>query len=247
MEDRCISEEFIRNLSPHDTEAWGQILEMLRAVPLDRDSYPHLYGFLLSFAGARGLPVEVPYPTFEPEHDLLQLADMICALEEHLGPTLNRQRIENAFEQSRDFYQARIAGAFVYAFPDGDYRRLVTLVARIGGLARENQHIDANHKQRLLQKIEGLQRRLLHRMSSLDMLWSLVGEAGVVLGKLGVEAMPLAEGMCEIIRITMRVHARAEGLTPATENPLLSEAAQGNNAHGRLKLIDTSGKMASPA
>jgi hypothetical protein len=234
MEDRCFTEEFVRDLSPNDAEAWVQILDRLRTAALDRDSYPDVYGFLLSFSEARHLPVEVPTPVFEPERDVFQLADLIDSLEKHVGPALSRQRIQEAVQRSQEFYQTKIGGAFVYTFLEDDYRRLVALVDRIGTLPRDHEQIDADHRDRLLKRTRQLRQRLHKRMSSLDMFWGLVGEAGVVLGKLGQEAMPLAEDMCEIIRITMRTHARAEGLPGATENPLLSEPAQVDNAHANL-------------
>jgi len=59
-------------------------------------------------------------------------------------------------------------------------------------------------------------------MSSLDKLWGLIGEAGVVLGKFGEDAKPFVDRIVEIAGITWRTQARAEELPSATPLPLLS-------------------------
>jgi hypothetical protein len=226
MEDQCFSEEFVENLSPDNVEAWGQILERLRNIAVTRDCYPSVYGFLLSFAGARGLPVHLPAPTYQPERDMLQLADLIESLEKRIGPGLDRRKTKEAVGRAQDFYQTRIRGAFAYEFLESDYKRLKGLVSEIRILTRESRPTDVDHKRRLMKRIAKLQQALHKRVSSLDVFWGLVGDAGVVLGKFGSEAEPLAQRICEILKIVLRTQARAEGLPPATENPLLSGLAQ---------------------
>ena len=63
-------------------------------------------------------------------------------------------------------------------------------------------------------------------MSNLDKLWGLIGEAGVVLGKFGKDAKPLADRIREIAQITWRTQARAEELPSGARLPLLSDGKQ---------------------
>ena len=121
MEDLYFSEEFVENLSGDTVEAWGQILQRLRSIVLTQDCYASVYGFLLSFAGARGLPVHLPAPTYQPERDMLQLMDLIESLEKRIGPGLDRHRAKEAVGRAQDFYQTKIRGAFAYEFLDSDY------------------------------------------------------------------------------------------------------------------------------
>lgn len=222
MEDTCFSEEFVDELSPDNLEAWGQILLRLRDVVVTPDCYPDVYGFLLSFAGARGCPVRLPAPTYQPEHDMLQLTDIIESLEKCIGAELDKRRTKDAFGRAQDFYQIRIRGAFAYEFLESDYERLRELASEIQILVRGSRPTDVDHKRRLLKRIANLQEELGRRMSSLDMFWGLAGDAGVAIGKLGDDAAQMVQGIREILTIVARTQAKAEGLPLATEHPLLS-------------------------
>ena len=63
-------------------------------------------------------------------------------------------------------------------------------------------------------------------MSSLDKLWGLIGEAGVVLGKFGRDAKPFVDRIREIAQIAWRTQARAEELPSGTPLPLLSKGEE---------------------
>jgi len=191
-----------------------------------RDCYPGVYGFLLSFAGARGSPVQLPVPTYQPECDMRQLADLIDSLEKRIGPALDRRRTKEAVGRAQDFYETRIRGAFAYEFFESDYKRLKGLLSEVQTLTRESRPTDVDHKRRLMKRLANVQQELHKRMPSLDMFWGLVGDAGVMLGKFGNDAEPLVQCICEILEIVVRTQTRAEGLPLATENPLLSGLAQ---------------------
>lgn len=49
-------------------------------------------------------------------------------------------------------------------------------------------------------------------MSNLDQFWGLIGEAGVVLGKLGQDAKPFVDRVREVVDIVWRVQSIAEEL-----------------------------------
>lgn len=82
---------------------------------------------------------------------------------------------------------------------------------------------DAKHKDRVLKRLEALQREVHKKMSNLDKLWSLVGDAGVALGKFGSDAKPFVDRIREIAQIVWRTQARAEELPSGTPLPLLTE------------------------
>ena len=64
-----------------------------------------------------------------------------------------------------------------------------------------------------------LQKEMNKIMSSLDKLWGLVGDAGVVAGKFGKDAKPMIERIREITQIVWSVQARAEELPSNTMLP----------------------------
>ena len=62
-------------------------------------------------------------------------------------------------------------------------------------------------------------------MSDLDRFWGLVGDAGVVVGKLGKDAKPIVDRIQEVAEIIWRTQARAEELPSGQEMPLLTKGS----------------------
>lgn len=98
------------------------------------------------------------------------------------------------------------------------------LLSELRQLITDSDKFDENHRERLLNKLEKLQSELHKRTSNLDKLWGLIGEAGIVLGKFGEDAKPLADRIRKIAEITWRTQARAEELSSGFEMPLLKSA-----------------------
>ena len=81
--------------------------------------------------------------------------------------------------------------------------------------------LEQEHQQRLLRRLEKLQAEMHKKVSDLDRFWGLVGDAGVVLGKLGNDAKPIVDRIKEIASIVWRTQSRAEELPSGTELPSL--------------------------
>jgi hypothetical protein len=62
----------------------------------------------------------------------------------------------------------------------------------------------------------------LHKkVSDLDRFWGLIGDAGVVVGKLGENAKPIVDRIREIADIVWQTQSRAEELPSGTKLPQL--------------------------
>lgn len=118
-------------------------------------------------------------------------------------------------------YNTVLKSAFAYEFSQGDLDRVQVLVDEIRNHITENTSLEENHKFRLLKRLEKLQMELHKRVSDLDRFWGLVGDAGVVLGKLGKDAKPIVDRVKEIAEITWKTQARTEELPSGSQNPVL--------------------------
>lgn len=124
---------------------------------------------------------------------------------------------------TRAKYEALFGRGFVYEFSDGDLALIQMRVNELRDLIAKSKRLDEKHKERILKKLEALQRALHKKMSSLDKLWGLVGEAGVILHKFGEDAKPLVDRIREIAEVTWATQARAEELPSGTPIPRLSD------------------------
>jgi len=118
-------------------------------------------------------------------------------------------------------YTTAFKSSFAYEFSQGDLERVQNLINELRGHIADSQSLDSKHRQRLLNKLEKLQSELHKKVGDMDRLWGLVGEAGVVLGKLGKDAKPIVDRVREIAGIVWETQARAEELPSGTGNPML--------------------------
>lgn len=118
-------------------------------------------------------------------------------------------------------FKAGLGAGFFYEFSQGDLEKVQALINSLRGEISACNDLEEDHKQRLLRRLEKLQGELHKKVSDLDRFWGLIGDAGVVLGKLGNDAKPLVDRIREIADIVWQTQARAEELPSGTEPPLL--------------------------
>lgn len=117
----------------------------------------------------------------------------------------------------------RIKKGFKYEFSDADMRRIQELINELRDRVSNSEIIDADHKSRLLRRLEAVQAELHKRVSDLDRFWGLIGDAGVVLGKFGKDVKPIVDRIKEIAQITWQTQARSEQLPTGSKLPKLND------------------------
>lgn len=133
---------------------------------------------------------------------------------------------KNLIAQSRDKYKNRLKLKFVYEFSESDLERIQTLINELRQKIFKSKSFEEEHRDRLLKRLEKLQRELNKRVSNLDRFWGLVGEAGVVLGKFGDDAKPFVDRIREIAQIIWRTQSAAEELPAGTKIPMLGDNSE---------------------
>ena len=121
----------------------------------------------------------------------------------------------------RNRFRGSLGAAFAYEFSQGDLDRVQALVNELRGLIASTDQFEKEHKQRLLRRLEKLQAEMHKKVSDLDRFWGLVGDAGVVVGKLGADAKPIVDRIREIAEIVWQTQSRAEELPSGTKLPQL--------------------------
>ena len=121
----------------------------------------------------------------------------------------------------RSHFKASLGSGFCYEFSQGDLSKIQALINQIRDLISDTKGLEKEHQQRLLKRLESLQSEVHKRMSDLDRFWGLIGDAGVVLGKLGTDAEPIVNRIREIADIVWQTQTRAEELPSGTKIPML--------------------------
>lgn len=169
---------------------------------------------------------DCPEATESIDHNCPSVKDWITGVKAYFNTKSNENVIKQRINTITNQYQSVLKKAFAYEFTKGDFNRIRSLINELHESIAENRKIEKKYKHRLLGKLEGIQSKLHKTCSNLDELWGLIGDAGVVLGKLGPEAKPIIDGVREITEIIWKTQARTEELPSSAKNPILQEDEQ---------------------
>ncbi|MBI3728505.1 MAG: hypothetical protein HY254_09285 [Burkholderiales bacterium] len=149
--------------------------------------------------------------------DCKALKFFLNSISQHFTTAAAQQK----FSQMKSQFKLTLGGGFSYEFSQGDLTRIQTLVNELREQIASSTLFEGEHQQRLLRRLEKIQTELHKKVSDLDRLWGLIGDAGVVIGKFGNDAKPLVDRIKEIASIVWQTQSRAEELPSGTPVPLL--------------------------
>lgn len=184
------------------------------------EKYLEAHAAFEAFNDAFSLELSIPVLGHDKQENIHLVASSVSQTQAAIEKILADRTVSEA----RSRFRARFEGGFVYEFSDGDLSRIQQLLNELRDEVETSELFDAKHKQRVLNKVESLQRELHKKITSLDKLWGLMGEAGVALGKFGSDAKPFVDRVKEITQIAWRTQARAEELPSGTTLPLLASS-----------------------
>ncbi|WP_460929498.1 hypothetical protein [Pseudomonas sp. MC6] len=155
-----------------------------------------------------------------------QLQRFLVEVKHQVEAKLRIDTNQRKLDQMKNHFSVTLNNAFGYEFTDGDLKRIQQLLNELRELVSANTELDADHKQRLLKRLEEMQREMHKKVSDLSRFYALVGDAGVMLGKLGTNAKPLVDRMKELAGIAWTAQARAEELPSGSDHPMLGNDSE---------------------
>jgi hypothetical protein len=153
------------------------------------------------------------------EDETAQLQSIISNVFRRVSEEIDVIRIEDL----RSKFRVELGSTFSYEFSQGDLDRVQELINALRNELMNCNGLEDGHRQRLMRRLEILQTELHKKVSNLDRFWGLIGDAGVVLGKLGQDAKPLVDRIREITSIVWQTQARAEELPSGLPPPLIGK------------------------
>ncbi|MDP3979146.1 MAG: hypothetical protein Q8P85_14340 [Pseudomonas sp.] len=168
-------------------------------------------------ANSLDIDTEAPIANTEIDENCKNLIEYLKGVHKSLRAEATKLKISSY----KNRYNTALKKSFAYEFSQGDLDRVQVLVNEIRSHITENIALEEDHKRRLLKRLENLQSEFHKRVSDLDRFWGLVGDAGVVLGKLGKDAKPIVDRVREVAEIVWKTQARTEELPSGAQNPML--------------------------
>ena len=173
---------------------------------------------LIELAVAEMLPVSYTLPLLPDSSSRGKRAAAVRDTLQGVIVALEGLEVRAKREKLSSRFRIGIGARFSYEFSQGDLERIQTLLNDLRTMVSASSKFKGDHQQRILARLENLQRELHRKVSDLDRFWGLIGDAGVVLAKLGNDAKPIVDRIREIADIVWNTQGRAEEL-PSTSRP----------------------------
>lgn len=208
------SDDFILSLPAELSESVVKVIEVLNGKnPRTNDDILEARDLLAAIFLSHGSQLEQLILQTQDSNTVFQQLQGIYNT--HFN-TLTTERSKTRQES----FATLLGRSFHYSLSEADAERIQGLINELRTLISENTQFKEDHRRRLLERLEQLQRELHRRLSNLDRFYGLVGDAGVLLGKFGNDAKPFVDRIREIVEIVWRSQAGAEQL-PASAKPAL--------------------------
>ena len=144
--------------------------------------------------------------------NIQNIVNSLATITQSCRRALTERNATTLFGDMKEHYQGIFGAAEVYELSDADLARIQRLVNELRKLISESKLITAEHKGRLLRRLEGMQRELHKNTSDIDRFWGFVAEAGIVARKFGEDLKPISERVTELGTIVITVVMAKEGI-----------------------------------
>ena len=230
------NEEFIDNLSADPVDGLLSIIdhfhEQLRNTPNVEKGELTLeaYCIIQQYREAHNITITELPPAKAWSSDYSQMTKLIANAKNQLDQI---GRVREA-ESETDRAAALVNRSFTYEFTDGDFAKIQALINEMRDIVSESQLFGARHKQRVLERLEKLQREVHKRMTRLDSFWALLPEYGIAIGKFGNDIKPFTDRVIDLGHIFWRAEARRAELPSDSQSVFLprSDEVQDSDEEG---------------
>lgn len=176
-----------------------------------QQDFLEVYALMSALFEARGIKIQLPQPN-PPKVDRSGIHNILQAEKGGASKRLYERGSVAHLNSKTEEYKALFSKAPVYEFSDEDYNRIQQLINELRQSIGSAVLIPADHKRRLLKRLEAMQAELHKRTSDIDRFWGFVAEAGIVTRKFGEDLKPITQCVNELGRIVIAVIMAKEGI-----------------------------------
>lgn len=223
MRSQFFSREFISQISEDNDEAIVSVADeykrmianLGRSQDFDHD-FLEVYALLNALISIREFTFRLPAAA-PPHIDRQGVQAVLEAAKSAAEQRIYQRDSEVHYESKTDEYRTLFSKTPVYEFTDDEFARLQLLIGEIRSEIQNAVLITADHKRRLLRRLEAMQAELHKKTSDIDRFWGFIAEAGIVARKFGEDLKPLNDRVVELGRIVTAVIMTKEGIQALPE------------------------------
>jgi hypothetical protein len=175
-----------------------------------------IFSFYQVYSEKTDLDVSFPKLGSTPEANIELVTSFFKNRHRIINKKFIRFNSEKIILEKKMKFKALLNNEFIYIMTGEEVNRIQRHLSEVQKYIVDNIEIDRAYRLRLQRRIDFLNKDLKIEINSLDPYWALVGDAGVIVGKLRDKAKPIVENITEIVNIIWHLQARTEELASAT-------------------------------
>jgi hypothetical protein len=184
------------------------------------EDFIELYSFYQVYAEKHSLDVAFPRLGTNSQNNLELIISFFRNRLRIVTLKVQKYASERIIDEKKTKFKAILFGDYLYEFNSEELKTIRMLLYQLKSFLNESPHLESQFTQRLTRKIDNISKDLHVEMPTLDTLWGLVGEAGVLVGKAGEKVSMIVNKIREIIHVIWQVQARSENLS-TEETPMM--------------------------
>ena len=227
--DTLFADEYVQSLPQDPVTAGIQICETFRKWADEQfangiteeiaNACVDAFGFLAVYGEMNGFTFTNPELTQDPRDVATRINSAFVQCLEALRLDATKIRLGGA----RERYANLLGQRHHYEFSDGDLDEIQTKLNDLRATVVNASGFSDDHRKRLLDRVEAVQRELHKRMSSLDTFWGLMMDGVIAEAAMADAAKPIFDRIKDIVEIAWRSMTRAEELPSGTPFPKLGD------------------------
>ena len=151
----------------------------------------------------------VPNLTDNRESNVKQIASFLAKLFDESQKCIQQQADAKRLIHYKNVFEIAFEDVFHFEFTEGDLERIQQLINELRDLISKTKELDKKHQQRLLIKLEEVQKEFHKKMTTLAKVLEAIIEIGVNLGRFGKDIKPLTDRIGELAGIILSAQKRA--------------------------------------
>jgi hypothetical protein len=182
-------------------------------------------------AGLLDIQIEPPMLRGKVKEDCTVIHHYLGRLARECAQLKSLQRVETIKATVRNTLgiQDRASPEKVYEPGPRELQRMDELLVQMHAALGACSSLSQPHRQRLQGRVERLRDELSPAMSDFDRFWGLLGDARILIIKVGAQAKPILSRLAELSELAWNVQSRCEGVNAGPDLPQLEMLRLGRN------------------
>jgi hypothetical protein len=229
------TDEFVANLPDDPWRAMIAICDRFLSIDLPARTHEaalEAYAFAMSHSQASG--IGVLQGIMFGAHEGSNITKVADALNAASGNALRHLK-ETDVSASFMVYKARAEATLAKhheVLSDDEIGRIQGMIDGLRQAIHSSEVLDQRHRQRLMGRLEALQRELHKRLTNFDQMWGLLGDMGRAASKFGSDLRPLVARVQELAGVYAVAAGRTDGVEgllrlpqPADQQAIAADAS----------------------